>query len=115
MIVISEKTNTSKRRAKNEVVPSGEQFLPIIDLEDLLKMHKKEKIGKAKHILQVCTLRKEGKSIRSISRIVGIAYSTARNWLLRVHREGLKRRFDKKRLGRKQNVPKSMHQTNVFR
>ena len=72
--------------AKNEVVPKGAEFMPGVGLKRLIKAHEKEKAGKSKYRLHAARLRKEGKSIREISRILGVAYSTVRDWLVRMPR-----------------------------
>ena len=86
--------------AKNEVVPKGATFMPGAGLKRLIKAHEKEKAGKSKYRLHAVYLRKEGKSIREISRILGVAYSTVRDWLVRMHAGNLNRRFDRRRRGR---------------
>ncbi len=94
---------TGKKRpnaAKNEVVPKGAAFMPWIGLKRLIKAHEKEKADKSKYRLHAAHLRKEGKSIREILRILGVAYSTVRDWLVRMHAGNLKSRFDRRRRGR---------------
>ena len=94
---------TGKKRpnaAKNEVVPKGAAFMPGVGLKRLIKVHEEEKAGKSKYRLHAARLRKEGKSIREISRILGVAYSTVRDWLVRMHAGNLSRRFDRRRRGR---------------
>ena len=86
--------------AKNEVVPKGAAFMPGVDLKRLIKAHEEEKADKSKYRLHAARLRKEGKSIREISRILGVAYSTVRDWLVRMHAGNLNRRFDRRRRGR---------------
>ena len=86
--------------AKNEVVPKGATFMPGVGLKRLIKAHEKKKAGKSKYRLHAARLRKEGKSIREISRILGVAYSTVRDWLVRMHAGNLNRRFDRRRRAR---------------
>ena len=56
--------------------------------------------GKPQIILRVCELRKKGMGIRPIMRKLKQAYSTVRDWLLRMMGTDLDRRHDKQR-GRK--------------
>ena len=74
--------NAAKR---DEVVPKGAAFMPSVSLEGLTKAHKKEKAGKSKYRLHAALLRKEGKDIRKISRMLGVAYSTVRDRAVRMH------------------------------
>ena len=59
--------------------------MPWISLRRLVKAYKKEKAGKSKYRLHAARLRKEDKGIREISRMLGVAYSTIRDWLVRTH------------------------------
>ena len=86
--------------AKNEVVPKGAAFMPWLSLKRLIKAHEMEKAGKSKYRLHAARLRKEGKSIREISRILCVAYSTVRDRLVRMHAGNLSRRFDRRGRGR---------------
>ena len=86
----------TKRRAKNQVVPEGAEFMPNVSLECLDRCHKEQRPGIEKCKLRAAQLRKRGKGIREASRIMGIAYSTIRDWLVRLHRTGPKSRFNKK-------------------
>ena len=79
--------------------------MPRVGLKRLIKAHEKEKAGKSKYRLHAARLRKEGKGIREISRILGVAYSTVRNWLVRMHAGNLYRRFDRRRRGRARMIP----------
>ena len=98
--------NAAKRE---EVVPKGVVFMPRVSLKRLTKAHKKEKAGKSKYRLHAALLRKEGKSIRKISRMLGVAYSTVRDWLVRMHAGNLKRRFDRKRRDRVRMILRQVH------
>ena len=71
--------------------------------------HKKEKAGKSKYRLHAALLRREGKSVRKISRMLGVAYSTVRDRLVRMHAGNLKRRFDRRRRGRARTIPRQIH------
>lgn len=89
-----------KRQKKNEAVPKGADYLPNTSMKQIVQMHRREKDGFPKIRLSAAKKRKEGAGIRSIARDLGIPYSTCRNWLYRMHHEGLGRRFNKKSLGR---------------
>ena len=91
------KLNAAK---KGEIVPKGAAFMPWISLKKLAKAHEKEKADKSKYRLHAARLRKEGRGIREISRILGVAYSIVRDWLVRMHAGNLKRWFDRRRRGR---------------
>ena len=65
------KLNAAK---KGEIVPKGAAFMPWISLKKLAKAHEKEKADKSKYRLHAARLRKEGRGIREISRILGVAY-----------------------------------------
>ena len=97
--------NAAKR---DEVVPKGAAFMPRVSLKRLTKVHKKEKAGKSKYRLHAALLRKEGKGIRKISWMLGVAYSTVRDWLVRMHAGNLKRRFDRKRRGRARMISRQV-------
>ena len=97
--------NAAKR---DEVVPKGAAFMPSVSLEGLTKAHKKEKAGKSKYRLHAALLRKEGKDIRKISRMLGVAYSTVRDRPVRMHAGNLKGRFDRRRRGRARMIPRQI-------
>ena len=52
-------------------------------------------------MLEACRSRKDGWSTRGTAREMGLAYSTARDWLVRMHTENLGRRFDRRSTGKK--------------
>ena len=74
--------------------------MPKASLKRLTGAHKKEMAGKSKYKLHAARIRKEGRGIREISRILDVAYSTARDWLVRMHAGNLQSRFDRRRRGR---------------
>ena len=84
---------------KDEAAPKGATFMPVVSLKRLIKAHEK-KVGKSKYRLHAARLIKEGKSILEISRMLSIAYSAIRDWLVRMHAGNLKMRFDRRRRGR---------------
>ena len=104
--------DTGKRRRaaakKDEAVPKGAAFMPRVGLRRLIKAHKKEKANKSKYRLHAARLRKEDRGIREISRTLGIAYSTVRDWLVRMHAGNLDRRFDRERKGRARILPRKI-------
>ena len=67
----------------------------------LTRIWQEESAGKTKQMLEACRRRKEGRSIRGMAREMGLAYSTVRGWLVRMHAGNLGRRFDRRRTGRK--------------
>ena len=71
----------------------------------LEKAARREKDKCAKFRLLACLGRKKGHSIRRISRDLKTAYSTIRDWLLRMRDRGLKSRFNAKPKGRRARLP----------
>ena len=103
-----ERPNAAKR---DEVVLIGAAFMPRVSLKRLTGAHKQEKAGKSKDGLHAAArLRKEGKSIRKISRMpgYGLLYRPGLT-LARMHAGNLKRRFDRKRRGRARMMPMQVH------
>ena len=78
--------------------------MPRVNIKRLRGAYKSGQPGKPQIILRVCELRKKGMGIRPIMRKLQQAYSTVRDWLLRMTEAGLDRRFDKQR-GRKKQKP----------
>ena len=91
--------NTLKSR-----LPGGRAFMPSVSLKRLTKVWQEESAGKTKQVLEACHRRKEGRSIRGTAREMGLAYSTVRDWLVRMHAGGLNRRFERRRAGRKRTL-----------
>ena len=75
--------------------------MPKVGIKRLTKVWQEESAGKTKQMLEACRRRKEGRSIRGIAREMGLAYSTVRDWLVRMHAGNLLRRFDRRHAGRK--------------
>ena len=69
---------------------SGTAFMPGVSEKRLEKAARREKDKCAKFRLLACLGRKKGHSIRRISRDLKTAYSTIRDWLLRMRDRGLK-------------------------
>ena len=82
-------------------LPGGRAFMPKVGIKRLTKVWQEESAGKTKQMLEACRRRKEGRSIRGIAREMGLAYSTVRDWLVRMHAGNLLRRFDRRHAGRK--------------
>ena len=100
--------NAAKR---DEVVSKGAAFMPRVSLKRLTGAHKKEKAGKSKYRLHAARLRKEGRGIRKISRMWGMAYPTVRDWLVRMHAGNLKRRFGRRRRGRAKMISRQVRRS----
>ena len=75
--------------------------MPMVSPKRLARIWQEESAGKTKQMLEACRRRKEGRSIRRAARKMGLAYSTARDWLVRMHAGNLGRRFGRRRTGRK--------------
>ena len=87
---------------------SGTAFMPGVSEKRLEKAARKEKDKCAKFRLLACLGRKKGHSIRRIAKDLKIAYSTIRDWLLRMRDRGLKGRFNA-RQGAKSQAPPPDH------
>ena len=86
----------------------GCRFMPNVSMKRLTRTIENESDPRAKLRLLACRERKKGHSIRKIARYLGIAYSTARDWLVRIRDRGLKGRFNRKRKGRSSKLPRSL-------
>ena len=82
------------------IVPKGNDFLPLIEKEEIKKLYKEEKNGLAKIRLQACLLRKEGNTLNYISSKVEYPLTTVGDWLRRINNNGLSRRHSLKQSGR---------------
>ena len=80
---------------------SGAAFMPDVSLKKMEKAAQKEKNPCAKLRLLACLGRKKGRSIRGISGDLKTAYSTVRDWLMRMRNRGLKGRFNARPKGRR--------------
>ena len=74
--------------------------MPDTSEERLGKMAGREKNLRAKLRLFTCRERKRGRSIRGIAGNLGVAYSTARDWLARMRGRGLRGKFNRRPRGR---------------
>ena len=79
--------------------------MPGVSEKRLEKAARKEKDKCAKFRLLACLGRKKGHSIRRIARDLKTAYSTIRDWLLRMRDRGLKGRFNARPKGRRAKLP----------
>ena len=84
---------------------SGTAFMQGASEKRLEKAARREKDKCAKFRLLACLGRKEGHSIRRISRDLKTAYSTIRDWLLRMRDRGLKGKFNARPKGRRAKLP----------
>ena len=84
---------------------SGTAFMPGISEKRLEKAARREKDKCAKFRLLACLGKKKGHSIRRISRDLETAYSTIRDWLLRMRDRGLKGRLNARPKGRRVGLP----------
>ena len=82
------------------IVPKGNDFLPLIDKEEIKKLYKEEKKGLAKIRLQACLFRKEGNTLNYISNKIEYPLTTVGDWLRRINNQGLSRRHSLKQSGR---------------
>ena len=81
-------------------IKRGEEYLPKVPLPVLEAMHRREKPGKSRDRLQAAVLRKRGKKVAWIAKIVGRHSSTVSRWLRRMECEGPEARHDNKSPGR---------------
>jgi len=81
-------------------IPKGEGFLPGYTRKDLVTLYRKEKDSKAKIRLLAAILRKEGLTYMEIGQRIKYSSMTIKDWLHRMHKEGIHRRYNKKQPGR---------------
>ena len=74
--------------------------MPSTSEERLGRMAGREKNLRAKLRLLACRERKESRNIRRVAGNLGVAYSTARGWLVRMRGRGLRGRFNRRPRGR---------------
>ena len=79
--------------------------MPGVSVKRLEKAARRGRDKCAKFRLLACLGRKKGHSIRRISRDLKTAYSTIRDWLLRMRDRGLKGRFNARPKGRRAGLP----------
>ena len=93
---------------RDEAIPRESGFMPRVCAERLAAAHRAEKPCKSKYRLDAAVRRMRCENIRNIARNIGVYYSTARDWLVRLHSGDLDSRFDVKREGRKRNLPREV-------
>ena len=81
-------------------IKRGKEYLPKVPLPVLEGLHRREKPGKSRDRLQAAVLRKRGKKVEWIAKIVGRHTSTVSRWLRRMECDGLEARHDGKSPGR---------------
>ena len=81
-------------------VPRGDAFLPEYTLKDLEALYLREKDSKAKIRLLAAIHRKEGLTYTEIGWRIKYPSTTVKDWLRRMHEEGIHRRYNKKKPGR---------------
>ena len=82
-------------------LPAGSGFMPQVRLKRLKRRIRGERDGVERSRLQAAKMRKEEKSIREIAGETCRAYSTVRDWLVKMRRKGPRGRFNKRRRNRK--------------
>ena len=84
-----------------ETLPERDDYMHGIDLDVIEAFMNAEPPGKARDRLNMARLRRMGRGVREIGRLMGKAYSTTRRWLWRMHTDGLGGKDDKTRDGGK--------------
>lgn len=82
------------------MVPKGNRFLPSLELIQIINLYKQEQNAKAKIRLQACIERKKGRTLDQISEKVHYPLTTVGDWLRRMHKQGIERRYSIKQTGR---------------
>ena len=82
------------------MISKGNDFLPNLELSQIISLYKQEQNAKAKIRLQACIERKQGKTLEQISEKVHYPLTTVGDWLRRMHEQGIERRCNIKQTGR---------------
>ena len=82
------------------MISKGNDFLPNLELSQIISLYKQEQNAKAKIRLQACIERKQGKTLEQISEKVHYPLTTVGDWLRRMHEQGIERRYNIKQTGR---------------
>ena len=85
---------------KATLVKRKEEYLPGVQLPELEEMYRRERPGKSRDRLQAAILRKQGRTLGKIARVMGRGASAVHRWLSRMEREGPDGRHDGKSPGR---------------
>ena len=91
-------------------LPKGHSFLSDYTKEELKNLYKTEKNPKAKVRLLAAVCRKEGKALRDIGDLVEYPFTTVRDWLVRMHKNGLDSRYNGKKSGKPSHLTKNQLQ-----
>jgi len=70
-------------------IPKGEQYLPQVSLDELTKLYRKEKDGKAKLRLLAYIHRKKGRTQQEIAELLFHPLMTVHDWLDRGQKSGI--------------------------
>ena len=87
-------------------LPKGNSFLSDYTKKELKQIYKAEKNPKAKVRLLAAICRKEGKALRDIGELVEYPFTTVRDWLVRMHKQGLDGRYNAKKSGKPPRLTK---------
>ena len=87
-------------------LPKGHGFLSNYTKKELKNIYKVEKNPKAKVRLLAAICRKEGKTLRDIGELVEYPFTTVRDWLVRMHKNGLGGRYNAKKTGKPPRLTK---------
>ena len=87
---------------KVTLVKMEEEYLLGMQLPELEEMYRRERPGKSRDRLQAAILRKQGRTLGKIARVMGRGVGTIHRWLSRMEREGPDGRHDGKSPGRPQ-------------
>ena len=82
------------------MISKGNDFLPNLELSQIISLYKQEQNAKAKIRLQACIERKQGKTLEQISEKVHYPLTTVGDWLRRMHEQGIERMYNIKQTGR---------------
>ena len=69
---------------KAALVKRGKEYLPGVQLPELEEMYRRERPGKSRDRLQAAVLRKRGRTLWKIARVMGRGVSTIHRWLSRM-------------------------------
>ncbi len=81
-------------------------FLSNYTTEELNEILKKEKRTIVKNRIKACILRKEGKMLKEISKILSKPLTTIGDWLRKINNEGFEKRFSIKQKGKEKKLSK---------
>ena len=73
---------------KAALVKRGKEYLPGVQLLELEEMYRRERPDRSRDRLQAAILRKRGRTLERIARIMGRSISTTHRWLSRWSAKG---------------------------